>query len=176
MKANPEKYYYKCSDALIKWLKPGFFTMKRDFIGLDGSKETGPVALKDLTLGGIYSHGNWTDLKEFLRTHSKIPEPTFLYVGDNLIQDIYTPNVHCQCDTVTVCEELEAERTHGFTENWHPDEQFLVSTIWGSYFNCKVTDNITNWYHIMKTHSRLCVPSLEYVASLPIDYEFPANF
>lgn len=218
IKAYPEKYYYKCSEDLIKWLvdlknngkqlflitgshvdfashtasntigpnwrdyfdvvvcyakKPGFFTQRRDFVSLDGFVEKGTIPEDELAIGGIYTHGNWRDLKGFLKKHSMVENPKVLYIGDNLVQDIYTPNVFCKCDTVTVCEELEAERTHGFNAHWHPDRQFLISTVWGSYFHCKVTNSITNWYHIMREHSMICVPSLEYVASFPVDYEFP---
>ncbi|KAL1492678.1 hypothetical protein ABEB36_010901 [Hypothenemus hampei] len=219
MKAHPEKYYYKCSVHLLKWLqdlrvsgkllflitgsnvdfathtashtlgenwktmfdivisyakKPGFFTDHRPFIALDGFKEIGAVKLQDLKPGEIYTHGNWTDLKEFLTKYYKKSNPRFLYVGDNLIQDIYTPNVYAGCETVTVCEELEAEGVYGH-EKWHPDEQFLCSTIWGSYFKCKDTGRMTNWYEIMKKYSKFFVPSLEYVATFPVDHKFEIN-
>jgi len=219
IKSHPEKYYYKCSDHLIQWLKslrnigkltflitgsyidfathtathtigenwrelfdivisyakkPGFFTDKKDFIGLNGISETGPIKLEDLSVGGIYTHGNWADLKTFLSKHSKTLNPRFLYIGDNLVQDIYAPNVYAGCETVTVCEELEAEGAYGH-EKWHPDEQFLCSTIWGSYFKCKNSGKMTNWYTIMKKHSKFCVPSLEYVATFPIDHPFKSN-
>lgn len=214
MKAHPDKYYYKCSDQLLNWLKtlkkqgkmlylltgshvdfashtatntigpnwreyfdivvcfakkPGFFTNKREFYGLDGIKETGPVTLDELKLGGIYTHGNWPDLHDFLQKHMLKEDAKFLYIGDNLIQDIFTPNVHSHSETVSVCEELEAEGMQGHRQ-MHPDQQFLISTIWGSYFHCN--NQITNWYKIMKKHSKLCVPSLEYIASLPVDHEF----
>ncbi|XP_076261811.1 5' nucleotidase A [Rhynchophorus ferrugineus] len=219
IKANPDKYYYKCSSHLLKWInalrdsgkiiflitgsyvdfathtashtlgpqwrsyfdivisyakKPGFFTERRDFIGLDGFTETGPVKLEDLKIGGIYTHGNWTDLKHFLARNYKQPNPRFLYVGDNLIQDIYAPHVYAGCETVTVCEELEAEGVYGH-DKWHPDEQFLCSTIWGSYFKCKSSGRMTNWYEIMKNHSRFFIPSLEYAATFPIDHKFRTN-
>ncbi|XP_060516453.1 5'-nucleotidase domain-containing protein 1 [Cylas formicarius] len=154
--------------------KPSFFTERRSFIGLHGFKETGPIDLKQLALGGIYTHGNWTDLKEFFRMHNNIKKPRFLYVGDNLVQDIYAPNVYAQCETVTVCEELEAEGVYGH-EKWHPDEQFLCSTVWGSYFKCKDSGRVTNWYDIMKKHSKFFVPSMEYVAMFPVDQEFQKN-
>ncbi|CAH1154583.1 unnamed protein product [Phaedon cochleariae] len=151
--------------------KPGFFNMNRSFHDVVGVKETSPVSSEELKLGGIYTQGNWTDLTKFMKKHSNIENPSFVYIGDNLIQDIYTPHVHCNCDTVAVCEELEAERTHEFSERWHPDEQFLCSTVWGSYFHCK-NSNVTNWHNIIKTHSRICVPSLEYVAGFPVNHEF----
>nr|CAH7722987.1 unnamed protein product [Callosobruchus chinensis] len=156
--------------------KPGFFTQKRDFIGWNGIEETGPVALNELKKGGIYTHGNWSDLREFMKGLSNAEDPKVLYVGDNLVQDIYTPNVHSKCDTVAVCEELEAEKTIGFEEKWHPDEQFLCSTIWGSYFHCKNVNVCTNWFHMMKQHSKLCIPSLEFVSNFPIDHQFDTSF
>ncbi|RZB66664.1 5 nucleotid domain containing protein [Asbolus verrucosus] len=217
MKAHPEKYYYKCSEQLLKWLKnlreqgkmlflitgshvdfashtalntvgpkwrdyfdivvcfakkPGFFTMNRDFLKLEGIKEDGPLNLDQLQLGGMYTHGNWTALHEFFTKRIFKSNPKFLYIGDNLIQDIFTPNIYSHCETVTVCEEMEAEGIEGH-QQWHPDQQFLTSTIWGSYFH---HDNInTNWYHLMKKHSKLCVPSLEYIAALPLDHEFQSN-
>ncbi|XP_030756110.1 5'-nucleotidase domain-containing protein 1 [Sitophilus oryzae] len=219
IKANPDKYYYKCSNHLLNWImalrskgiitflitgsyvdfathtashtigqfwrdyfeivisyakKPGFFTDKNNFIGLDGFSETGPVNLDDLRLGGIYTHGNWTDLKDFLRKCCSKKDPKFLYIGDNLVQDIYAPHVYAGCETVTVCEELEAEGVYGH-DKWHPDEQFLCSTIWGSYFKCSNSGRLTNWYEMMKKHSRFFVPSLEYVAGFPIDHKFKVN-
>lgn len=221
LKRNPDKYYYKCSDQLLKWLqklkdsgkrlflitgshvdsathtasntigenwkdffdivicyakKPGFFTMNRNFVGLKGTEEIGPISAQDLEVGGIYTHGNWTDLREFMKHLSKSKDPKVLYIGDNLVQDIYTPHVHSNCDTVAVCEELEAEQTQGFSKMWHPDEQFLCSTIWGSYFHCNDNKIITNWYDMMKKHSKICVPSLEYVANFPIDHQFDVKY
>ncbi|KAJ3639746.1 hypothetical protein Zmor_003087 [Zophobas morio] len=152
--------------------KPGFFTMRRDFLRIDGNEEGAPVSLNDLQLGGVYSQGNWTDLHQFLSRHVNKSMPKFLYIGDNLIQDIYTPHIHSHCDTVTVCEELEAEGVYGYRQ-WHPDQHFLVSTIWGSYFHYNNVN--TNWYHLMKKHSKLCIPSLEYIAALPIDHTYTGN-
>lgn len=152
--------------------KPGFFALRRDFLHLDGVQEGAAVKMDQLKIGGIYTQGNWADLHQFLTRHVNKDNPKFLYVGDNLIQDIYTPHIHSHCDTVTVCEELEAEGVQGYHER-HPDQHFLVSTFWGSYFKCKSID--TNWSYLMKKHSKLCVPSLEYVASLPVDHEYQAN-
>lgn len=151
--------------------KPGFFTLNRDFINVKDNREVHPAPFHELKRGHIYTHGNWKDLHKFLTIHSDKSDPKFLYVGDNLIQDVYTPSVHSHCDTVAVCEELEAEGVHGH-DPWHPDSQFLVSTVWGSYFHCHKTNCVTNWYQIMKKHSKLCVPSLEFVATYPVDYVF----
>lgn len=156
--------------------KPGFFTLNRNFIGLKGFTETGVIDCKDLQIGGIYTHGNWTDLKKFMEHLSGAKSPKTLYVGDHLLQDIYTPHVYSNCDTVTVCEELEAEKKDEFANFWHPDEQFLRSTIWGSYFHFDCSDSETIWCHMMKVHSKLCIPSLEYVANFPIDHSFKSLF
>lgn len=156
--------------------KPGFFTLNRDFIALKGFTETGPICYKDLQLGGIYTHGNWKDLKKFMEQLSNVTNPSILYIGDNLLQDIYTPNVYSNCDTVTVCEELEAERKDEFADIWHPDEQFLCSTSWGSYFHYDTPELDTIWSHIIKSHSKICIPSLEYVANFPINHNFKTMY
>lgn len=149
--------------------KPGFFTLERDFLSLDGIQEGPPISVDSLELGGIYTHGNWKNLEQFLIKHNQNSNSKFLYIGDNLVQDIFTPNIYSNFDTVSVCEELEAEGTHGH-QQWHPDQHFLSSTVWGSYFQ---HNNIgTIWSHIIRKHSKICVPSLEYVAGLPIDHEY----
>ncbi|KAL3289720.1 hypothetical protein HHI36_023120 [Cryptolaemus montrouzieri] len=156
-------------DIIITYAKkPGFFTQERPFIGLNGYKETSPVYFEDLKVGGIYTHGNWKDLRKFLSKHSESQNPKFVYIGDNLIQDIYTPSVHSHCDTVAVCEELQAEGLNGH-DSLHPDKPFLKSSIWGSYFQYKSYG--TNWYQILKDHSKICVPSLEYIAKFPLKHE-----
>lgn len=149
--------------------KPGFFTLERDFLSVNGIHEGPSISIDNLERGGIYTHGNWKNLEQFLLKHNRKNNPKFLYIGDNLVQDIFTPNIHSNFDTVSVCEEVEAEGKHGH-QQWHPDQQFLSSTVWGSYF--QYNNVATIWSHIIKTHSKICVPSLEYVAGLPIDHEY----
>lgn len=156
--------------------KPGFFTMKRDFIGLNKFTETGSIQFNDLQVGGIYTHGNWDDLEKFMKNLSNATNPKVLYVGDNLVQDIYTPHVHSNCDTVAVCEELEAEKKFEFMNSWHPDEQFLCSTIWGSYFHFDNPKSATVWSNIITSHAKICIPNLEYVSNYPITQEFKSFF
>ncbi|KAK9890458.1 hypothetical protein WA026_010544 [Henosepilachna vigintioctopunctata] len=153
--------------------KPGFFTQGRDFIGVDGFKETGVISLEQLQIGGIYTHGNWDVLHKFLSIHSRNPNPKFVYIGDNLIQDIYTPSVYSHCDTVAVCEELQAEGLSGH-DSKHPDTHFLKSSVWGSYFHHK--NYSTNWYQILKDHSNFCFPSLEYISKFPLEYKHKCMF
>lgn len=149
--------------------KPGFFTQDRPFLVLEGFQELGPVNVDKLEKRGMYTHGNWNGLYQFLKKYSSKEEPKILYVGDNLVQDVYTPAVHTPCDTVAICEELEAEGVGGH-EKQHTDEKYLVSSTWGSYFYHGQEQTI--WKSIITNHAKLCIPSLEYVASKPIDYEY----
>lgn len=151
--------------------KPGFFLQNRPFIGLNGMEETGEVGVEDLQIGGQYVNGNWEGLYEFLKKHSKKDDPKILYVGDNIVQDVFAPSVHTQCDTIVVCEELEAEGVFGH-EPVHEEGNFLVSNKWGSYFHHTESDKSTIWKHFIMNHSKLCIPSLEYVATFPIDHDF----
>lgn len=153
--------------------KPGFFTQDRPFIGIDGLEETGPVQVDDLERGGEYINGNWTGLYEFLKKHSKKQEPKVLYIGDNLIQDVYTPAKHTCCDTVAVVEELEAEGAYGHIQD-HTDQPFLVSSTWGSYFCHNDESRLTIWKDMISKHAKLCIPSLEFVAKKPIDFDYYA--
>ncbi|XP_045482802.1 5'-nucleotidase domain-containing protein 1-like [Harmonia axyridis] len=201
MKSTPQKYYYKCPNKVLDWLKtlrkqgkllflitgsyidfasctasytlgsdwkdyfdiiityakkPGFFTIEREFIGLDGIKQTGPIDPKNLELGGIYANGNWKDLYAFLLKHSSSPDPKCLYIGDSVIQDVYAPDTYSHCETVAVCEELSTI---------HPDEKIITSAFWGSYFKEKEVDTI--WSRIIEEKAKLSVPDLEYAAGLP---------
>lgn len=151
--------------------KPGFFTQDRPFIKLDGLKETKPIDVQDLQRGGMYTGGNWSGLYEFLKKISLKSDPKVVYIGDNLVQDVYTPAVHTPCDTVAICEELEAEGVDGH-EQQHLDLQFLTSKRWGSYFSHNDGKTSSIWKNFIKNHAQLTIPSLEYVASRPIDYDY----
>lgn len=151
--------------------KPGFFTLKRQFIKLNGFEETEAVDVPDLKSGCMYTHGNWSGLHEFLKKTSGKSNPKILYIGDNLVQDVYTPAVHTPCDAVAICEELEAEGVDGHTQQ-HSDLDFLTSSRWGSYFSHTDGKTLTIWKNMIINHATLCVPSLEYVASKPIDYNY----
>lgn len=149
--------------------KPGFFTQDRPFIKLNGFEETEQV--QSLIKGGMYTHGNWSGLYDFLKKTSNKNEPKVLYIGDNLVQDIYAPAVHTPCDTVAICEELEAEGVDGYVQQ-HSDLEYLISSTWGSYFSHTDGETSTIWKNIIANHANLCIPSLEHVASKPLDHNY----
>lgn len=215
LKANPEEYINKCSEALLNWFKalrnerkllflitgsnvdfashtaqtcmgnnwqeyfdiiiffakkPGFFVNTRPFVGLNGIEETEEVDVEDLQKGGRYTHGNWKGLHKFLKKHSNKENPKILYIGDNIIQDVYAPAVHTECDAIVVCEELQAEGVFGHEQD-HVEGKFLLSTVWGSYFHHSV-DRSTIWKDFIIRHSKFSIPSLEYVAGFPLNHDF----
>uniref|UniRef100_A0A1L8DXM6 5'-nucleotidase domain-containing protein 1 n=2 Tax=Nyssomyia neivai TaxID=330878 RepID=A0A1L8DXM6_9DIPT len=142
--------------------KPAFFfNQKRPFIEVSGYEECGPAS--DLQIGKVYTQGNASDLMEMLKQKIPTDTPRVLYVGDNLIQDVFTPSTVCGWDTVAVIEELNVRQ---------PDEKLLKSTCWDSYFSCGGQKSF--WSEIIVKHSRICVPSLEVLAQKPIDYSYPA--
>lgn len=151
--------------------KPGFFTGARPFVKVDGLTEMDPVNVEDLEVGNIYSQGNWQDLYHFLSKKTGLQHPKCLYVGDNLIQDIYVPSSYTKCDTVAVIEELGAEGMNSNDSYFHSDASVIVSSGWGSYFGTKETGN-SFWSDVIKNHSKVCFPDLDVLAKLPLNFEF----
>ncbi|KAM0725309.1 5'-nucleotidase domain-containing protein 1 [Formica fusca] len=155
--------------------KPGFFINNRPFFTVINNHETCCcVTSKDLKRGEIYSQGNWKELSEFLVGVTGKSDQRCLYIGDNVIQDIYVPNVFAHCDTLAVMEEQMSEGMlyHGLT---HPDENILNSKFWGSYFCLKdSTVNVDSLFgHIIKKHAKLCIPKIDLVTQRPLEESIP---
>ncbi|CAG9856994.1 unnamed protein product [Phyllotreta striolata] len=137
--------------------KPGFFVGPAD----DCSN---CEALSD----GVYTMKCWRNVEVFLR--GAVDRPKCLYVGDNLIEDVYAPVVSSSADTLHVCEELEAENSTGY----HPDEKILSSDRWGSYFH-DADGTPTFWNHLMHVYPKLCVPNVDYLAKFPVNHKFTST-
>ena len=153
--------------------KPGFFTDNRPFVKLDGYTEIGPVESRDeLKLETqFYTQGNTSDLLHMLKQKCGKDEPRVLYIGDNLIQDVYTPSAMAKWDTVAVSEEQLAEKRLPESElKIELDGKLLGESQWGSYFKAGGEDSF--WFDMIKEHSRICVPSLETLAQRPLDYKY----
>ncbi|XP_011158537.1 5'-nucleotidase domain-containing protein 1 [Solenopsis invicta] len=153
--------------------KPGFFIQNRPFYDVVNNNET-DITSQDLKRGEIYSQGNWNDLLKFLVRITGKTNQRCLYIGDNLIQDVYIPSASACCDTLAVIEEQMSEGMlcHALT---HPDEKILNSKLWGSYFCLKdSTINVDSlWGHVIKKHAKLCIPDINLVAQRPLDEPIP---
>lgn len=150
--------------------KPRFFIEKNPFFEIINYEESNIIKSKDLKKGGTYSQGNWKELIEFFKRISGKQNPQCIYVGDNLLQDIYVPNSCVQCDTVAVIEEQMSEgMIHQKLS--HPDEKILNSIFWGSYFCLKDTKiNMDSlWGHVIKNYSKLCIPEVNLIAQQPLE-------
>ncbi|XP_011880145.1 PREDICTED: 5'-nucleotidase domain-containing protein 1 [Vollenhovia emeryi] len=153
--------------------KPGFFIQTRPFLDVVNNNETDTVS-KELRRGEMYSQGNWVELLEFLaRVNQPVDGETnrrCLYVGDNLLQDIYVPNVYAHFDTLAVIEEQMSEEKpcRLLTDS---DRQILNSKLWGSYFRIRdlSIDVDTLWGHIIMQHAKLSIPDISFVTRIPLD-------
>lgn len=145
--------------------KPGFFTMDREFLKLNGIVETDPIKAEQMHEGDVYTQGNFRELRKFISTITKRDDPKILYIGDNLIQDVFTPNKHINIDTIAVVEEMLAEGV-----DYNQDYDILRSNCWGSYFHTKGDDTL--WERIIRKHSKICVPSIDEIAKNPIDHKY----
>ncbi|XP_055637582.1 5'-nucleotidase domain-containing protein 1 isoform X1 [Toxorhynchites rutilus septentrionalis] len=155
--------------------KPGFFTGAKPFVGLQNAVETDPLTPSQLERNGIYSQGNWRDLTVLLERLSHKTKPRYLYIGDNLIQDVYTPSKFTKADTIAIVEEMSAEGMKNHPHNTHPDGRYLQSSFWGSYFSASSnprSEEPSLWADIIKRHARICVPNMDEVAQYPIDYNY----
>lgn len=141
-------------DAVVCYSrKPLFFACDRPFLKIQDGVEGDPSFLREDQGVPIYSQGNWKDLVEFAARKTGIRNPKSLYIGDNLIQDVYSPSRFKCCDTLAVSQELTQ------------DDEF-----WGSYF--QVNGSVTFWNQVIKSHAKICVPSLGLLAERPLDFEF----
>lgn len=150
--------------------KPGFFVDTKPFYKLEGHRETSTVAAEDIKLDEVYTQGNIQDLLRALEaTPNAKRNPKVLYVGDNLIQDVYTPNVSKQCDAIAVSEEMLAEGIRDCDQS-HLDASLLKSQLWGSYFGSACDPTL--WSEVIRKNARLCVADVTYLARQPLDYEY----
>lgn len=163
--------WYELFDHIIFFArKPGFFTGSRPFLGVKNFAETTQLDSNSLEVGKFYSQGNWKGLMEILTKSSGNISPKVLYIGDNLIQDIYTPSTYVSCDTVAISEEMLAEGMMNCPKN-HEDCELLVSSTWGSYFG-NVSKEIlypTFWSEVIRKHAKICIPNLHHIADKPLD-------
>lgn len=153
--------------------KPGFFLGARPFLEVANYDET-DVQSQCLKRGEMYSQGNWNDLLKFLTGITGKVDQRCLYVGDNLIQDIYVPSAYIRCDTLAVIEEQMSEGMlhHGLS---HPDEKILNSKFWGSFFCLRDStisvDSLGG--HIIKKHAKLCVPEIDVIVQRSLEEPIP---
>ncbi|XP_066588214.1 5'-nucleotidase domain-containing protein 1 isoform X2 [Prorops nasuta] len=149
--------------------KPGFFINKRPFVSLLGLEENCIVSSKDLKCGETYSQGNWNDLINFIKIKLAKDDPSCLYIGDNLLQDIYIPVSRMLCDTVAVIAEQVSEGMP-YQQSVQEHSKVLNSKYWDSYFSFtkdKMAKD-TYWGYIIKTYAKICIPELEFVAQNPM--------
>jgi hypothetical protein len=90
---------------------------------------------EDLETGEYYSQGNWKDFDEFLEYCTQWQPSDCIYFGDNVLQDVLAPiRFTTNIDSVAVCEEMLAEGMVNKPDCAHQHADYLLSSVWGSYF------------------------------------------
>lgn len=150
--------------------KPAFFMEKRPFYSIKNYYEDKTVTSEELELGKSYNQGNWQDLLQYFSRITEKNNPKCLYVGDNLLQDIYAPYNRAKCDTMTISVEHLSEglHTHDF---YKIDNDMINSSVWGSFFTLQDSNGYKDsfWNDIIKKNCKVCVPDLAVVAEKPLD-------
>ncbi|KAK9512182.1 hypothetical protein O3M35_000657 [Rhynocoris fuscipes] len=155
--ADWEKFF----DTIIYCAKkPGFFIRNNSFLNESGNK------IKLPTSKGSYQQGNWSELYEIIgKELDRLPK--CVYLGDSTIQDVYAPSIaNKPIDSVSVIEEA---LTDGIFPGEHPHGNYVKSEFWGPYFG---KNNLTVMGDIITKHSKLCIPSLCYLADKPLNFEY----
>ncbi|XKL64758.1 hypothetical protein PGB90_004844 [Kerria lacca] len=145
------KEWNKFFDVIIYYAKkPGFFVKNRPFLFKNTKNIAQPLELK---LNSSYEEGNWTDLRALFSKETGKSNPKCLYIGDNLIQDIYAPaKYHC-CDTIAVVQELMLEYKY---------DELLDSKKWGTFFYDDEHQKNSIWGKIIASYSKICIPSVDW--------------
>ncbi len=143
---NWTKYF----DVIVFFAKkPGFFFQARPFQPCDAVDNS-----LELKVDSCYSEGNWNDLYKLFAKVTNKNEPKCLYIGDNLIQDVYTPAKHKCCDTIAVVKELSVEEDE--------KNELFHSETWGSFIYDRKNNKYTIWGRVIKNYSKACIPSIEW--------------
>lgn len=162
-------------DVVVSFAKkPGFFAQQRPFLRLAGMQETADtIEAADMRLGEVYSQGNYAELLQLLCSKRGAAKPKVLYVGDNLVQDVYAPFALSGCDSIAVVEELLAEGVRGADgARAHEAAGMLCSLSWGSYFGSACDPTL--WSEVIQRNARLCVAEVTDLAEQPLDHEYRA--
>ncbi|WAR09332.1 NT5D1-like protein [Mya arenaria] len=170
--------------------KPGFFQDHKPFLSLD---------YNSLQQHGVYSSGNHSDLEKFISKLTGADKPKVVYFGDSLCSDAFPVKTLTNWDLILVLEEMEAEGYHPHDNThhyWEPEERdrkivrkvnlcvdeeeeaYLLSRQWGSFFYHPEADPLhdrhmnTFWGELITKYSDIAIPSMEYIAGLPLDHQF----
>ncbi|XP_066532895.1 5'-nucleotidase domain-containing protein 1 isoform X2 [Hoplias malabaricus] len=175
-------------------LKPGFFSLipqQRPFRTLLNDVED-LEGLPGLEKPGWYSQGNWPHLHELLKKMTGKSQPRVVYFGDSMRSDMFPAFSFGKWETVMIVEEMEGEgvarsnpaSNQGPVKSKLQDELMktpsAVSHQWGSYFvdvqrnkSEEESPQLTWCCHCIHTYSTMAIPSIEAIADLPLDYQFP---
>ena len=146
--------------------KPKFFQEQRQFLKVENLSEISEstISLTELlTPKTNYTRGNWEQLKKSICEkvlHKNPKHVETLYVGDNILQDVYAPKVVSSMDCLVVLEELlENDNNYDF-------KTIIRSPLWGSYFSENGIPTL--WSKLIEKYSKLCVSNMDVIAKVPI--------
>ncbi|XP_048239965.1 5'-nucleotidase domain-containing protein 1-like [Haliotis rufescens] len=177
--------------------KPSFFTDGHAFQRIEKHSVKEPT--KNLVKGGFYYRGNERELTKFIATLTGKENPKIVYFGDNICADCFPSKMYADWDTVLLLEEMDAEgyacddgtvqqedepsqkkRRRGIEHSslvTHEEMEYLISDVWGPFLYHGpegASDKVMNtlWGSVISQYSDITVPSLEYLAGVPLDHKF----
>lgn len=154
--------------------KVGFFNgANRPFLKTEKWNAHVEIPSSELKVGDKFCQGNWDGLMFAIKNTLNKTNIKPVYIGDNFIEDIYTPSKFTHCDTIAVAEEQAAESFQN-PKLSHLDTACLKSNVWDSYFYFQQANekHPTIWGDILKKYCKMCVPSISYLAENPIHTQY----
>lgn len=160
---------------LLSARKPYFWVLDRPFYEVTGGV-VGKETVTRLQEGKIYTGGNLKHLNEFFG-----PKATVIYVGDDLVSDVFVQNYYSKWHTIAIVEELERLEKSQATNHTirsatqkpqsetYRTDAIAESPTFGSFF---FTDDkqatLTYWAYILHHYTSLYLPFVGRLAHLNI--------
>nr|XP_002127635.1 5'-nucleotidase domain-containing protein 1-like [Ciona intestinalis] len=160
--------------VISKAKKPRFFNEQFPFKVVDPDHvcELATEAL-ELELNGWYSEGSSHVLHEHLKKWSGKESAKVVYFGDSVKSDIVPAKQKCDWEAVYIMDALRAEKGALNPLSGH-EKSLLFSEGFGPLLKSTNGTGTCNSFFckLIEKYATIAMPSVEYMASLPIDFQY----
>jgi hypothetical protein len=143
-------------------MKKNFTKEMKPFEKLDDEYlESIPVEALSSNESHCIGRESWASVRKFYSDQIGMKDPTYFFVGDNIIHDLYTQSKFGGCYCVAILEEYGADYSN------HPHADCILSKRWGPFLRGH-KDQESHWAEMIGRHSLIRVPNLRALAAIPL--------